>query len=509
MTNEEMIEFLKLKERLMPGTDSVKIKSIIDRLKSTTGNNAKIVKRLDGFLKDNYDDTLLSAHNWKLVKEAIAALDATPEHGNTDKAFNVLKQYCEVMLPGDWEIIREALGKGRSRQPLKQTGKSDWVDCPICGDRHMQKVWDGDEDEDYYIYCTNMICKSNGGDAVIPATGNHAELVERLKTSLHILDKSGPWATTVACDITKAISALDATPEVLSEVTSANIGAVFKRGHDLLERNAELEEQHYQIMLEICGGEDAPGFAASLGLEDVKSIMADYRKEQPGNPSAPNEGEKLAEEMMQLASILGPKQHFKHWKAPLEQAAAELRRQPDNIHSLERSGDFFGHIDDLMKEQSGNALYPEMTIPHEVYCELEDEVKRLQAEQPDSILQHLRDGGRVTNECGNSFEFIAGDHEVRLSQYEDGECRETPHKTANSFLQALVMNVLKPYEEPAPALEDGRFYMCTVEATLNKDPAYDCPMFRQNNEWRKHEDANGIYSNQRVTALWKIETPSE
>jgi len=40
----------------------------------------------------------------------------------------------------------------------------------------------------------------------------------------------------------------------------------------------ELKDQHYQIMLLVCGGEDAPGFAASLGVKDVEQIMQQNRE---------------------------------------------------------------------------------------------------------------------------------------------------------------------------------------------------------------------------------------
>jgi len=40
---------------------------------------------------------------------------------------------------------------------------------------------------------------------------------------------------------------------------------------------ARLEQRHYGIMLAICGGEDAPGYAATLGVEDVRDIL-DARK---------------------------------------------------------------------------------------------------------------------------------------------------------------------------------------------------------------------------------------
>lgn len=38
------------------------------------------------------------------------------------------------------------------------------------------------------------------------------------------------------------------------------------------------QERHYQIMLVIAGGEDAPGYAATLGIDDVRRFMKEDRE---------------------------------------------------------------------------------------------------------------------------------------------------------------------------------------------------------------------------------------
>lgn len=56
-----------------------------------------------------------------------------------------------------------------------------------------------------------------------------------------------------------------------------HIEALEREKAELAAEVEQLKDQHYQIMLEICGGEDAPGYAATLGLDDVRSIMAQRR----------------------------------------------------------------------------------------------------------------------------------------------------------------------------------------------------------------------------------------
>lgn len=47
----------------------------------------------------------------------------------------------------------------------------------------------------------------------------------------------------------------------------------------LVAKNERLEKQHYETVLELCGGEDAPGYAASLdGVEVAKAVKSDHEK---------------------------------------------------------------------------------------------------------------------------------------------------------------------------------------------------------------------------------------
>lgn len=80
----------------------------------------------------------------------------------------------------------------------------------------------------------------------------------------------------------------------------------------LQAENTRLEDQHEQIMLAICGGEDAPGYAATLGVDVVNSIMMDRDKwlesarEEAGLLKAENERlrENVLEEAAQIAEDL-------------------------------------------------------------------------------------------------------------------------------------------------------------------------------------------------------------
>lgn len=44
------------------------------------------------------------------------------------------------------------------------TMKSDWVNCPICGESDMHK--ETDEEGCAIIHCVNHCCASNGGDNI-------------------------------------------------------------------------------------------------------------------------------------------------------------------------------------------------------------------------------------------------------------------------------------------------------------------------------------------------------
>lgn len=67
-----------------------------------------------------------------------------------------------------------------------------------------------------------------------------------------------------------------------SDVASRELSKLHKNTADALQalqgQVRELKDQHYQIMLLVCGGEDAPGFAASLGVKDVEQIMQQNRE---------------------------------------------------------------------------------------------------------------------------------------------------------------------------------------------------------------------------------------
>lgn len=66
-----------------------------------------------------------------------------------------------------------AMAEEKKRPKL---GRSDWVDCPICGESDMRKQIDPDSDDgEGYIYCVNTNCGSNGGDNFAALRAHPAE----------------------------------------------------------------------------------------------------------------------------------------------------------------------------------------------------------------------------------------------------------------------------------------------------------------------------------------------
>jgi hypothetical protein len=41
--------------------------------------------------------------------------------------------------------------------------KTEWVNCPICGDTNTRRELEPGEENYWIYYCTNLACRSNGG----------------------------------------------------------------------------------------------------------------------------------------------------------------------------------------------------------------------------------------------------------------------------------------------------------------------------------------------------------
>lgn len=65
--------------------------------------------------------------------------------------------------------------------------KSEWVNCPICGEPDMEKSFHGEEN-DPIIECTNHECASNGGTnmSAIECEASTIKSLERVASELKI-----------------------------------------------------------------------------------------------------------------------------------------------------------------------------------------------------------------------------------------------------------------------------------------------------------------------------------
>lgn len=61
----------------------------------------------------------------------------------------------------------------------------------------------------------------------------------------------------------------------------------------LLDRVEKLEDEREQILLTVLGGEDAPGYAASLGLAEIEAAMAWWHEQLRTGNAAQDRVEKL------------------------------------------------------------------------------------------------------------------------------------------------------------------------------------------------------------------------
>lgn len=75
--------------------------------------------------------------------------------------------------------------------------KTDWVNCPICGEPDMKRESD---DDGFIITCTNLCCASNGGD-------NHSVLKI----------ESSPFTARMAEEMLERRAALDAANAIIAQ----------------------------------------------------------------------------------------------------------------------------------------------------------------------------------------------------------------------------------------------------------------------------------------------------
>lgn len=142
-------------------------------------------------------------------------------------------------------VDHAALAEVKKRPKL---GRSDWVDCPICGESDMRKQIDPDSDDgEGYIYCVNTNCGSNGGDnfAALRAhpAGGVSGAVSNETVARDILRRAGYNPDTTLIDmIAKAIGAAPAG--AVSENAVEYFRAEHARYVVICHRHNETEERY-------------------------------------------------------------------------------------------------------------------------------------------------------------------------------------------------------------------------------------------------------------------------